>query len=192
MSLQVLFGVFVLATSIALWAKSRSQEVARVNSSIDDRSYLVLHLPDRQQAADLLARINQACGKLTTHLAAKHGDKPCVHRLRNKYRAEALSEGSPDNGYAGVTSYSINKGEKIVVCLRQPESNAFVELNVLLYVVFHELAHLMTLSIGHTPEFWDNFKFMLKEAVDAGLYTRVDYAKQNEEYCGIVIKQSVI
>ena len=34
------------------------------------------------------------------------------------------------------------------------------------FVALHELSHVMTVSVGHTQEFWENFKFLLKEAVD--------------------------
>jgi WLM domain len=62
-----------------------------------------------------------------------------------------------ENGY---TSYSVNKGEKIVMCVRQKD-NSLVPKNVVMYVGIHELSHIMTSDIGHTPEFWDNFKFLL-------------------------------
>lgn len=189
MSLPLAFGAFVVAASAAIWTKRRRQEVVRVTSAIDDRSYLVLRLPTSQEAADLLARINQACGKLLAHLEERHGSKACVQRLKQRYNPSALSEGTPNNGYS--TSFSVDKGRKIVVCLRQTD-HTFVALNVLLYVVFHELAHLMTVSIGHTTEFWNNFKFLLEEAVDQKLYKPTDYAKKPEPYCGIQISQSVV
>ena len=28
----------------------------------------------------------------------------------------------------------------------------------------------MTVSVNHTPEFWDNFKFVLKECQGKGIY----------------------
>ena len=33
--------------------------------------------------------------------------------------------------------------------------------NTLLFVSLHEVAHIMTKSIGHTKEFWDNFTFYI-------------------------------
>jgi hypothetical protein len=56
----------------------------------------------------------------------------------------------------------------------------------------HELAHIMTTEIGHTPLFWSNFRFLLREAVDIGLYKKVDYFKEPSDYCGIKINSSVI
>ena len=35
-----------------------------------------------------------------------------------------------------------------------------------MFVIIHELSHIMSKSIGHNSEFYDNFKFLLKEAVE--------------------------
>ena len=35
-----------------------------------------------------------------------------------------------------------------------------------MFVTLHELAHVMTVSVGHTEEFWTNFKFLLTKSVD--------------------------
>jgi hypothetical protein len=86
----------------------------------------------------------------------------------------------------------VNKGEKIVLCLRQKNTNELVAKNVILYVTIHELAHLMTSEVGHTKTFWNNFKFILQEAVDIGIYNKTDYSKEPAKYCGIKITSSVI
>ena len=51
----------------------------------------------------------------------------------------------------------------------------------------HELSHIMTKSIGHTDEFWNNFKFVLECAKKSGLYNPVDYKKNPQTYCGMKI-----
>ena len=56
-----------------------------------------------------------------------------------------------------------------------------------MFVAIHELSHVASESIGHNKEFWDNFKFLLKEATDAGVYKMVDYSSNNTEYCGMTI-----
>jgi predicted metal-dependent hydrolase len=93
------------------------------------------------------------------------------------------------------TSYSENKGQKIVVCLRD-KTNApkypLIEKNTVMFVMLHEMAHLMTETIGHTQEFWTNFKRILGDAVQLGLYTPVNYAQQPTPYCGMTITDSPI
>jgi predicted metal-dependent hydrolase len=56
-----------------------------------------------------------------------------------------------------------------------------------MFVAIHEMAHITTVSIGHNKEFWDNFKFMLENATELGIYDPVDYAKKPQEYCGMKI-----
>jgi predicted metal-dependent hydrolase len=56
-----------------------------------------------------------------------------------------------------------------------------------MFVATHEIAHIMTTSVGHTEEFWNNFKFLLENAVELKLYTPVDYKKEPEGYCGMDI-----
>jgi hypothetical protein len=69
---------------------------------------------------------------------------------------------------------------------------SFVEKNVIIYPFVHELGHLMTSEIGHTPLFWKNFKFILQEAVDIGVYSKIDFKNNPTDYCSIKITSSVI
>ena len=87
-----------------------------------------------------------------------------------------------------MTAYSENKGEKIAFCLNKTKhSSTLIDLNTLTFVALHELSHVMTVSVGHKQEFWQNFKFILENAKKAGLYTPVDYKKKPENYCGMTI-----
>jgi predicted metal-dependent hydrolase len=93
------------------------------------------------------------------------------------------------------TSYSENKGEKIVVCLRdktKPPTYPLIDENTVMFVMLHEMAHLMTETIGHTQEFWTNFKRILHDAVKLGIYTQVNYAQSPVPYCGMQITDSPI
>ena len=56
-----------------------------------------------------------------------------------------------------------------------------------MYVALHELSHIATKSIGHTDEFWENFKFLITEAKKIGVYNPVDYKKEPSRYCGMNI-----
>ena len=40
-----------------------------------------------------------------------------------------------------------------------------IELNTLVFVGIHELSHIASVTKGHGDEFWDNFKFLLENAV---------------------------
>jgi hypothetical protein len=53
-----------------------------------------------------------------------------------------------------------------------------------MFVALHELAHIMTISIGHTTEFWDFFRYILSHAIHWKLYTPVNFKKKPVPYCG--------
>ena len=81
-----------------------------------------------------------------------------------------------------------NKGEKIAFCLtKKKEGKKLIDLNTLTFVAIHELSHLMTKSIGHKLDFWQNFKFLLENAKEANIYLPEDYKKKPKQYCGMDI-----
>ena len=182
------FVLFVLVVIVVMYVRQYYGEVEIVSAPDDGRRYVVRKLPDAKKAARLLARINAKLSRLVQHMVAKFPGDADVRRLQDNYNPDALSEGGTEVGY---TSYSVNKGEKIVMCLRQPDDE-FVDENVLVYVAVHELGHLMTDEIGHTPKFWANFKRLAAEAVDIGVYTKVAFGERPQPYCGISITSSVI
>lgn len=182
--------IFIIVVACLFYIQKLYNEVKYVKSELDDQKYLVQNKTDKQQAADMLARLNKKIKTLLAHVKDNYGEKDGVSRLLENYNENNISEGSENTNY---TSYSVNKGEKIVFCLRQRDTdNDFVDDNVLMYVATHELGHLMTKEVGHPPTFWDNFKFLLLEAEKIGVYKKVDYAKHSAEYCGLNIKNSII
>jgi hypothetical protein len=111
--------------------------------------------------------------------------KDDIARLIANFNPDAFSETTPDAKY---TSYSVNKGEKIVFCLRdKKDGEELVKENIMTFVAIHELGHLMTKSIGHEPEFWNSFKLLLKIAIDNGLYKNIDFNSTPKDYCGVKI-----
>ena len=86
------------------------------------------------------------------------------------------------------TAYSENKGEKIAFCLnKKKEGGKLIDLDTLTFVAIHELAHVMTKEEGHKLVFWQNFKFLLENAKEAGIYHPVNYKQNPTEYCGMQI-----
>ena len=191
MKLTDVFLVLVMCAIIVMYVNNEpaaSTEVVMRTSEVDGRKYVVLKLPDAQEAADFLAVINGDLVELIHHLVSKYPDNEDIERLYENFDPSRVSEGSIESGY---TSYSVNKGEKIILCIRQSDGS-FVDKNVLLYVAIHELAHIMTSEVGHTPVFWENFRFILSEAIDLGIYKKVDFDERPEDYCGIKISSSVV
>jgi len=180
--------VIVIVLSFFLHYESKYSELTYVKSDIDNRQYLVRNVSDKQEAADMLATIRKNLDSIVKYLKENNSSDERVERLINNYRPEKLSESIPNTNY---TSYSVNKGEKIVFCIRsKDEEQKLVELNTIMFVAIHELAHVMTKSIGHTPEFWNNMKFLLKKAIDIGVYKNHDYRSNPIPYCGTEITDS--
>ena len=70
--------------------------------------------------------------------------------------------------YRGDKSYTINK-EKVYICLLD-EDGQYYEENMLVYVILHELAHVICDEIGHTDKFHRIFDELLDKASSKGLY----------------------
>ena len=162
-----------------------------VISTIDNKPYKVRDMPDKQQAANLMAKLRIRLTKLCDILEQKYPDKGQVKQLVKNFRSDPARfiEATPD---AEHTSYSVNKGESIHMCLRQREGpdESLVNENVMTFVALHELAHVCTESLGHGPDFWNNFGWLLKEAEAAGLYKYTDFQAHPVSYCGVYITDS--
>jgi hypothetical protein len=178
----------VLSAGAAAFAlKSGSHDMAHVESIVDGQKYIVRNLADKQAAADCLARIRGKLLRLMRDLKQTHHEKPFVAQMLRNFDADPsrFSESAPDASY---TSYSVNKGEKVYMCLRQRnDKEELVDENVVTFVSLHELAHCGTVDIGHTPLFWNNFAWLLKRAEEMGIYKYTDFAAHPVEYCGIHI-----
>ena len=168
-----------------IWDTYFATEVEYVTSRVDNQEYLVRSLPDKQQAADLIANIRIRLEKMVKHLEVTYPNDPRTKMLLDNFRPDKISEGSENSKY---TSYSVNKGEKLVLCLRsKDEKKQLVDLNTMMFVSLHELSHMGTKSVGHTKEFWDNFRWILKESIKINIYKYQDFNSKPEGYCGIQI-----
>lgn len=184
--------IIILAIILAylIWDTYYMGEVEYVKSEVDNEEYLVRSLPDKNEAANLLANIKSKIRILIKHLNNIFPNDIRVLRLNKNYNEDKISEGADNAKY---TSYSVNKGEKIVLCLRSKnEQKSLVDLNTMMFVVLHEIAHIVTKSVGHTEEFWDNFKWILEESVNIGIYESQDFNNKPVEYCGIEITDNPI
>ena len=184
-------AIFVIVVVLIIsYIANKSMDVAVVQSRVDDRSYVVRNLPDKQEAADTLARLNKRMIALVKHMTTKYGDGKDVQRLARNFNPDNISESGKNEEF---TSYSVNKGERIVFCMRtRDERHELQDENLLMYVAIHELAHLATKDVGHTDTFWKNNRLLLNEAIAAGLYTKINFDKAPAKYCGIKISTSIV
>lgn len=107
-----------------------------------------------------------------------------VAALLDNYNPDVFYENEPGrNG----TSYTLNKGAAMYICLRNKfDKNKLVNPDMLFFVMLHEAAHIANYNgWGHDTRYWEVFKFILKNASEAGLYHAQDYSKHPENYCGL-------
>ena len=174
----------------AMVYKQSAYPMSYVKSTVDGERYLVRNMEDKQEAADRLARVRDCMVRLRKALEQKFPEKPFVQNILKNcdFSADRFSESTPD---ASFTSYSVNKGEKVYMCLRQRDSSErLVEENILIFVGLHEMTHVGTSNIGHTSEFWNNFAWVLQQAESLNMYKYQDFAAHPVEYCGVHITDS--
>jgi hypothetical protein len=189
-SQENMFMLLVAITGTALatyYTRKALFDMSYVKSTVDDNSYLVRNLPDKLEAANRLAEVRSRILRLMTHFKQSKTDNQIALDILKNFDADPtrFSESTPDSSY---TSFTLNKGEKIHVCLRQKNATQdLVDVNVLTFVTLHEIGHIGTREIGHTPLFWNNFAWILKQAEELGIYEFQNFAEQPVPYCGISI-----
>jgi len=171
-------------------------DVSYVKSTIDGQTHLVRNDENREQAADLIARIKAKFRKIIDYLYKNYKTHPifgkAVWRLKTKFKSNNIQESSPHSKY---TSFSVNKGEELHFCIRPKDKQfakklKFHKINTLMFVGIHELAHIMSVSYGHNREFHRNFIFLLKQCVKIGVYKKQNYRNKSEKFCGIEINNT--
>ena len=185
-NITIFFSVFLVI--ICIFIKKDEYFNGNINLVIYENNnkykYNVQNKADKKQAAYKLHKLHKTILVLIEHLNNVNPDHYGVKRLKNRYKQGIIRE---LHDGSSSTSYSVNKGDKLVICLRCKKTGKFQDDNTILFVVLHELAHIMTKSIGHKEEFWDNFRFLLKHSINAKIYKYQDFNSKPEPYCGIKI-----
>lgn len=177
--------LFVVGFIIKIYFESDMFHLKCIVSDEDGNTYCVRETPKLELVADLLARTTEKLKQLVAYLKEEYPNRENVKRLAEKFNPRKISETLPTSKY---TAYSENKGEKLAFCTTTTKKGSkLIDENTLSFVAIHELGHVMTESVGHTKEFWQNFKFLLKNGVKIGIYKPVDYKNKPKNYCGMKI-----
>jgi len=175
----------ILYICIRIYKESIYFNLKCIISGVDGNKYCVRERGKLEMAADRLANVNGNMKTLVNHCGKKYPERENMKRLVNGYNPKQIYETLPTSVH---TAYSENKGEKLAFCLDTKKNGGqLIDMNTLTFVAIHELAHIATQSIGHTDEFWSNFKFLLQEAAKISVYNPVDYKKEPRQYCGMTI-----
>lgn len=193
-----------IAIAILYYIYYINNDIVYVESMVDNNTYIIRrgNKKDKnylQTSADTLAEINKRIVKLINYLEKKYtNDNNYAHNisfLKENYSHYILSEAAIDKRY---TTFTINKKD-MHICLRTRDNNEqLYDINTLMYVVLHELAHLCNYDkkgnpiTGHGFEFKDLFRLLVNEAININIYNYVDYEKMPTEYCGIIISTQIL
>lgn len=162
-----------------------------VKSNVDQKEYFVrnVSLEYNQKAADTLANINKNIEILLEFLKKQNNGvyQKNIDLLLTRFNKETLME----NILQIDTTFTIDKGLRIEMCLSDSNNNIY-DINTLMFVILHELGHCASITYDHTPEFYKNFAYITKQAVNVGVYKYIDYNKSPLEYCGMKINNSII
>jgi hypothetical protein len=123
----------------------------------------------------------------TIHNISKSYRGKVVESLLKKYNPDVFYENDPK--YSSNTSYTVNKGDRMYICLRNKENNnQLVDPDVLMFTMLHEMSHIANFNgWGHQKQFWEVFKFILWEATNSGVYKPVNYKEYPVNFCGLRI-----
>ena len=179
----------IVILSYRIYRESDLFHLKCIISNVDGNTYCVRERSKLELAADKLAKVNQNMKSLVEHCKNNFDSEERINRLTEGFNPKKITETLPTSEF---TAYSENKGEKIAFCLDTEKNNngKLIDLNTLTFVAIHELSHVATKSVGHTPEFWANFKFLLQEAEKINIYKPVDYSKNPKKYCGMEINDN--
>ena len=181
----IIVFVFISIIIFKIYHESDMFQLKCIVSDVDGNKYCVRERNKLELVADLLAKVTNNMKDLVEHLKITFPDRKNVQRLVDNFNPKKVYETLPTSSY---TAYSENKGEKLAFCTTTTkEGNRLIDENTLTFVAIHELSHLATKTVGHTDEFWNNFKFLLKEAKNKNIYNPIDYKKKPQPYCGMTI-----
>jgi predicted metal-dependent hydrolase len=159
-------------------------------------NYLVYNDENKEEKIQLLTNLIKNMYTLKEYLKdniSKFPDKKdYIIQLTNNFNENKtiIYESDPKSNY---TSYSVNKGQEISFCLRSKiNKKELHDLNLIMYVALHEMAHIACPEIGHTDLFKEIFNFFTIEAINIGLYKKIDFTNNPVNYCGLILNSSIV
>ncbi len=190
---SILIAVIIIFIYIFLFYNKKN--IVLITGSDNFTQYLVHDDEHKNESAKLLEEITNNMFKLKDYLYENIEKYPDMreyikqlNRNLNKDRT-LIYENDPKSE---LTSFSVNKGEEIALCLKSKKTGLIHNINLMMYVTIHEMAHIACPEIGHGELFKKIFKFLCEEAVLIGVYKYDDYENNPVEYCGMMLSSSII
>lgn len=185
--LIIIYSIIII---YLIYVRKKEGFLELIESNINNKKYGVQEkLSNYNQVPDKLAEIEEFINSMLLYLKNKYPNKDNVKRLVNRLNDIKIEESEFKKG---ISSFTVNKGELISVCVRNKDKiDEFHDNQLLQFVILHELAHISSSSYGHNNEFNENFKWLLKEAKNIG-YIPINYSKNPVTYCGVDVTNNPI
>ena len=94
--------IYLIAIIILLgyiYFDSYYTDLVKETSEVDGKSYLVRNLPDKKEAANLIAKTKEKLIKLADYLENKFPDDPRTERRVVNFKPDRIMESTPDSKY---------------------------------------------------------------------------------------------
>lgn len=188
---SILISIIIIFLYILYIIKKNRLTLVETNNN----KFMVYNDENKIESAKLLATLVDRMYKLRNYLInnkKKYEEyEEYINLLETNLNTErtTIYENIPDSN---LTSYTINKGEELGFCLKSKITGKFHDINLLMYVAIHEMAHIACPEIGHDELFKNIFMFLTIEAINMGLYKKTDYESNNVEYCGMILSSSIV
>ena len=147
--------IILVCIACAFYLNSDYFNLVCVIAKRDGNTYCVRDSDRIQKSVELLAEATERMKQNVHSLKEKYPEDKRVIQLSKNFNPNRIVETLPTSEF---TAYSEGKGVKLAFCLRKNKDKMkLIDINTLTFVALHELTHLMTESIGHKQEFWNNF-----------------------------------
>jgi predicted metal-dependent hydrolase len=189
---SILISIIIIFIYILYFIKKNRLTLVEANNNI---KFMVYNDENKVESANLLAMLVDRMYKLRNNLInnkKKYQEyEQYIDLLEKNFNNERtyIYENIPDSD---LTSFTINKGEELGFCLKSKITGKFHNINLLMYVAIHEMAHMACPETGHGELFKKVFLFLTEKAIDMGLYTKINYEINNVEYCGMILSSSIV
>ena len=141
-----------------------------------------------KQKADFLADIDINLTKVVKFMKEKEfPNKNSSNLCHKRYSKLRLCE-TPHNEVAAA--YTLNKDTEMAICIISRETGKINNFNDAMFVSLHELAHVMSISTGHGPEFHTNNKHTIQAGLHLKVWMDPRYEKNPTNFCGTDITRS--
>jgi hypothetical protein len=194
-SLKIILILIIFILIYLLYKTLFFRGMVYVKSTLDNEYYLVRNYPDKQQSCDTLAKLKKNIFAIVDYVKSTktkntENMEQYIYQLCSRIKNVIIKESYPNTNF---TSYCVNKGEELVFCIRLTKEGGEIHpINLLMYVVIHEISHVACPEEGHTPLFNKIFKFLCKSSIELGIYSKIDFYKTPLNYCGMIINDSII